>query len=239
MCPCRTVRPRAAHGRGEPGPAGQLAGASEAADVADLGEHDQGGELAHAGQRGQRPGPRVGLGVLAQLAVDPVGQRRQARPVTARAVGHDLAGNRGQPRARPASRGRARTGSCRTGRSRNRLPPRGSGSAAGCPAGPARPGAAAARGAAAPQAGDPRLREQVRAQQLGQDRRAGPCRSSAGPRRSPCTAAGAPGAPRSRSPPAGRPASPSRTRPRTPPVSPGAGPRSAAASAPTRSPRSC
>ena len=62
--------------------------------------------------------------------------------------------------------------------------------------------------------GDPRLGQQVRAQQLRQDRRAGPCRSSAAPRRWPCTAAGAPGAPRSRSPPADRPASPSRTRPR-------------------------
>jgi hypothetical protein len=69
---------RAAHGRGQPGPAGQLAGASEPGDVADLGEHDQGGELAHAGQRGQDLDPRVGLGVLAQLAVDPVGQRGQA-----------------------------------------------------------------------------------------------------------------------------------------------------------------
>jgi hypothetical protein len=79
--------------------------------------------------------------------------------------------------------------------------------------------------------GDPRLGEQVRAQQLRQDRRAGPGRSSAWLRRSPCTAAGAPGAPRSRSPPAGRPASSSRTRPRTPPASLRAGRRSAAAAA--------
>jgi len=61
--------------------------------------------------------------------------------------------------------------------------------------------------------GDPRLREQVGPQQLRQDRGAGPCRSSAAPRRSPCTAAGAPGAPRSRNPPAGRPASPTRRQP--------------------------
>jgi hypothetical protein len=72
--------------------------------------------------------------------------------------------------------------------------------------------------------GDPRLREQVRAEQLRQDGGAGPCRSSAAPRRSPCTAAGAPGEPPSRSPPAGRPASPSRTRSRTPSASPKAGP---------------
>ncbi len=64
----------------------------------------------------------------------------------------------------------------------------------------------------------PRLRQQVGAQQLRQDRRTGPCRSSAAPRRSPCTAAGAPGAGRSRSLPAAPPASPSRTLPRTPPA---------------------
>jgi hypothetical protein len=41
--------------------------------------------------------------------------------------------------------------------------------------------------------GDPRLGQQIRAQQLRQDRGVGPCRSSATPRRSPCTAADAPG----------------------------------------------
>ena len=40
--------------------------------------------------------------------------------------------------------------------------------------------------------GDPRLRQQVHAQQLRQDRRTGPRHSSAWPRRSPCTAADAP-----------------------------------------------
>jgi len=68
---------RAADRRGQPGPAGQLAGIGEAGDIADLGEHDQGGELAHPGQRGQDLDPRADLGVLAQLAVDPVGQQRQ------------------------------------------------------------------------------------------------------------------------------------------------------------------
>jgi len=82
----------------------------------------------------------------------PVDHRRQAIDHR-QAVGDDLPRHRGQDPARPASRGRARTGSCRTGRSRNRPPPGGSGCAAGCPAGPVRPGAAAARGAAGPLAG--------------------------------------------------------------------------------------
>jgi hypothetical protein len=69
---------RAADRRDQPGPAGQLAGAAEPGDVADLGQHDQGGELAHARQRGQDLDPRVGLGVLAQPGVDPAGQRGQA-----------------------------------------------------------------------------------------------------------------------------------------------------------------
>jgi hypothetical protein len=99
-------------------------------------------------------------------------------------------------------------------------PPRGSGSAAGCAAGPARHGAAAAPGAGALPAGDPRLGQQIRPQQLRQDRRTGPCRSSAAPRRSPCTAAGAPGAARNCNRPAAPPASPSRKPPRTPPACP-------------------
>ncbi len=45
---------RAAHGRRQPGPGGQLAGAAEPGDVADLGRHDQRGELPGAGQRPQR-----------------------------------------------------------------------------------------------------------------------------------------------------------------------------------------
>jgi hypothetical protein len=45
--------------------------------------------------------------------------------------------------------------------------------------------------------GDPCLRQQMR-----QRRRVGPCRPSAASARSPCTAAGAPGAPRTRNPPA-------------------------------------
>ena len=68
---------RAAGRRGQPGPAGQLAGAGEAGDVADLGDYDQGGELPGPGQRPQRLDPRAGLGVLVQLPVDPVGQYGQ------------------------------------------------------------------------------------------------------------------------------------------------------------------
>jgi hypothetical protein len=83
--------------------------------------------------------------------------------------------------------------------------------------------------------GDPRLGQQAGPQQLRQDRSAGPCRSSAWPRRSPCTAAGAPGAGRTRSPPA----SPSRRQPRTPPACPPAARRSASGSARVHSPRSC
>jgi hypothetical protein len=44
------------------GPAGQLTRAGEAADVADLGQHHQRGELPDAGQRGQHLHPLVGLG---------------------------------------------------------------------------------------------------------------------------------------------------------------------------------
>ena len=57
-------------------------------------------------------------------------------------------------RPSPASqRGRARFGSWRCGHTRGRRPPRGSGCAAECRAGPGWPGAAAAPGAAAPAAG--------------------------------------------------------------------------------------
>jgi hypothetical protein len=108
MCPCRTVRPRVADRRGQPGPAGQLAGAGETRDVTDLGEHDQGGELPDPGQRPQYLDSRVGLGVGVQLTVDPVGQRRQAAG-DRQAVGDDLPRRRRQDPARPASRGPART----------------------------------------------------------------------------------------------------------------------------------
>ena len=57
------------------------------------------------GQRGQDLDPRVGLGVLAQLGVDPVDDRHQAVD-DRQAAGDDLPGDRGQDPARPASRRR-------------------------------------------------------------------------------------------------------------------------------------
>jgi hypothetical protein len=66
---------RAAHCGGQPSPAGQLAGAAEAGDVADLGQHDQRGELADARQRHQHLGPRVCFRPLVQLAVEPADHR--------------------------------------------------------------------------------------------------------------------------------------------------------------------
>ncbi len=80
---------RAAHGRGQPGPAGQLARAAEPADVADLGHHDQCGELPDPRQRPERLDSGIGPGVLVQLTVDPVDHRRQAVD-DRQAIGDDL-----------------------------------------------------------------------------------------------------------------------------------------------------
>ena len=69
MCPCRTAR-------SEPRTVGvspaQLASlrALGKRDVADLGHHHRGGELAGPGQCLEYLEPRVGFGVLAQLGVD-------------------------------------------------------------------------------------------------------------------------------------------------------------------------
>ena len=68
---------RAAHGRGPARPGGQLAGIGEPGDVADLGHHDQRGELPDAGQRPEHLDSRVGLGAGVQLPVDPAGQDGQ------------------------------------------------------------------------------------------------------------------------------------------------------------------
>jgi hypothetical protein len=73
--PDRAVR--AAHGRGEPGPGRQLARRGEPADVADLGQQDQRGERADPGQLGQDLDPRVRPGVAADLGVEPVDDRLQ------------------------------------------------------------------------------------------------------------------------------------------------------------------
>jgi hypothetical protein len=61
----------AADGRGEPGPGRQLARRPEPCDVADLGQQDQRGERADAGQLGEDLDPRVGPGVLADPDVEP------------------------------------------------------------------------------------------------------------------------------------------------------------------------
>jgi len=67
---------RVAYGRGQPGPAGQLAGAAEPGYVADLGHHDQRGELPDARQRPEHLDPRVGfrcrqtsLGLLSRACI--------------------------------------------------------------------------------------------------------------------------------------------------------------------------
>jgi hypothetical protein len=200
--------------RVSPATGGQLAGRAEPGDVAGLGQDDQGGELAHPGQLGQHLDGRVGPGALVHLliqAVDaagqgvdqgqvivdhPAGRRRQvqagqpgparAAPVPGRAVMAVIGGDGVDPVAQQGTK-----------------PHQLDAVAQQCPQRPHL------------WRGDPRFGQQISAQQLRQDRRAGPCRSSASPRRSPCTAAGAPGAPRTRNPPAARPATPSRTPPRT------------------------
>ena len=96
---------RAPHRRGQPGPAGQLAGTAEPGDVTDLGQHHQRGELTDPGQRPQYLDPGVGLGVLVQLTVDPVDQRRQAVD-DRQAVGDDLPRRGGQVQlGQPAAAG--------------------------------------------------------------------------------------------------------------------------------------
>ncbi len=222
----------AAHGRGEPGPGRQLAGRAEAGDVADLGEQDQRGERAHAGQLGEHLDPRVGLGPLAHLRVQPVDGLLQGVHQR-QGVVDDLAGDRrqlqrGEPPAARAAPAARRPAVAVVGQDRVdpvaqqgpqpdqlRPVPQHAPAAGAPPAARSTPPAAGRRAAAAP----------------GWRRR--PCRSSAAPRRSPCTAAGAPCAARSRSPRAAPAATPSRTRPRTPPACPPAAPRSPTGSAST------
>jgi hypothetical protein len=85
----------AAHRRGEPGPGRQLARRGEPGDVADLGEQDQRGERTDARQLGEDLDPRVGPGVAADLGVEPVDDRLQGVDER-QGVGDDLAGDRGQ-----------------------------------------------------------------------------------------------------------------------------------------------
>ena len=75
--PVPDLQVRAAHGRGPARPGGQLAGIGEPGDVADLGHHDQRGELPDAGQRPEHLDSRVGLGAGVQFPVDPAGQDGQ------------------------------------------------------------------------------------------------------------------------------------------------------------------
>ena len=77
MCPCRTVR-------SEPRTVGvspaQLASLRALPNrlMSPISEHHQRGELPDAGQRPEHLDPRVGYGVLVQLAVEPLDHRRQA-----------------------------------------------------------------------------------------------------------------------------------------------------------------
>jgi len=236
--PVPDLQVRAPHGRSQTRPGGQLAGAGKPADIADLGHHHQRGELPDPRQRPEHLDPRVGLGMLVQLAVQPLDHRRQAVD-DRRAVRDDLPRRRrqiqlGQPA--PSRPGSVTGGPVTAVVGGHRVDP------------VTLPGAEPDQAGPVPQQraelpnlwrGEPRLREQVRAQQLRQDRGVDlvvlqPGRSDRlAPQR------GAPGAPRSRNLPAVRPASSSRMRPRTPPACQPAGPRSAAAAAPSRSPCSC
>jgi hypothetical protein len=211
----------AADGRGEPSPRRQLARRAEPAHVTDLGQDDQRGKRAHPRQLGQQPDPRVGPGTLADLRLQPAGPLLQRAGQAQVVVGY-LAGYRGQlERGEP---GPARAAPAPARPVITMVGDDGVDPVAQQRPQPHQPGAVPQQRPQLPhlRRGDPRLRQQAGAQQLRQDRRAGPCRFSAGPRRSPCTAASAPGAGRSRSPPAAPPATRCRTRPRTPSASPAA-----------------
>ena len=214
MCPCRTVRSEPRTVGVSPAQDASLRAEAHRGDVADLGQQDQRGERADAGQPGQGLDPRVTPGVAADLGIEPAGDRFQGAGQR-QGVGDHLRRDGGQLQrgepfpARPApvpgrpvvavvgqhgvdpvlQQVRSRT-SCARCRSSARSWPH-------------------------LRRRDPRLGQQVGAQQLRQDRGAGPCRSSAAPTRWPCTAAGAPGAARNRSPREALLAIPSRTRPRT------------------------
>ena len=164
---------RAPHRRGQPGPAGQLAGAAEPGDAADLGHHDQGGELPDAGQRPEHRDPRVAPGVLVQPAVDPADDRSQAAD-DRQAAGDDLPRHRRQ--VQPGQPAAARAGPVAGGpviamAGGDRVDPVALPGTDPDQAGPVpqqRPELAH------PRRGYPRLGQQAGAQQLRQDRGAGP-----------------------------------------------------------------
>ena len=85
----------AADGRGEPGPGRQLARRAEPAHVTDLGQDDQRGERADARQLGEHLDPRVGPGALADLPVQPVNPLLQ-RVDQPQVIPGQLAGDRQQ-----------------------------------------------------------------------------------------------------------------------------------------------
>ena len=216
MCPCRTFRsePRTAGVR--PAQEASLRAAGNRLMSPVSATRTSAVNSPDPGQRPEHLYPRVGLGVGVQVPVEPVDQSCQGAD-DRQAAGDDLPRRRRQARlGQPAA---ARPGPDAGGPVRAVAGGDGVDPVAQLGAEPDQADPVPDQGAepADPRRGEPRLGQQVRAQQPRQDGGAGPCRSSAGPRRSPCTAAGAPGAPRSRSPPADQPASSSRTRPRTPP----------------------
>ena len=142
---------RAADGRGEPGPGGELARRAEPGDVADLGQDDQRGEGADAGQLREDLDPRVGPGMLADFGIEPV----DPAPAARRSAPGRPRSPPGTPLAVPATRaslGRARSNTRPPGPDRDQPGPRGSCSAAGFAAAPAERGAAVAPGAGVPRA---------------------------------------------------------------------------------------
>jgi len=97
---------RAADGGGQPGLAGQFAGAGEPGDVADLGRHHQGGELPGPGQRPEHLDPGSALACwCSSPSIRSVSGARP--PVTARqsvTISRELAGrssSASQPRPGP------------------------------------------------------------------------------------------------------------------------------------------
>jgi hypothetical protein len=160
----------AAHHRGEPGPGRQLAGRAEPGDVADLGEQHQRGEHPDAGELGEDLDPWVGPGPLVHLPVQPVDPLLQ-RVDQRQGVPGDLAGDGGQLQ-------RGQPGPARAGPAALRPAMAVVGQDRVDPIAQQRPQPHQLR--PVPQhrpqlahlcRGDPRLRQQVRAQQLRQDRR--------------------------------------------------------------------
>ena len=160
---------RAADGRGEPGPGGQLARRAEPGDVTDLGEDDQRGEVPDAGQLRQDLDPRVGPGALADLDIEPVDRDLQGIDQRQVVLDHLPRDRRERERGEPAPAGPAPA----AGRPVMTVV----GQDSVDPVAQQRPqphqlGAVPQQRPQLPhrRRRDPRLREQVRAEQLRQDR---------------------------------------------------------------------